>query len=201
MANVDEAKTKGKAAAKAEGGEFHEKPKAAPMVPAGGGGKASQAQIAKMADAGYEQVDQYAKQTGTQGEAPTVIDRDELDNLIGVPFVIVEKTVRQGDFGPYLSLVCILPTDDVVVVNAGGTALEGGGYSGIPGQLENIDITPERPHRVPNGLRRSDYTNRHTNTPSTTYYLDYADEKNSLFARLKSKTKKPRANQNGTAKA
>ncbi len=180
--------------------EFSEKPQAAPMAVARGGGRDAQMQKRKMQDAGYEAVDKYAKEAGTQAEAPTVMDRDELDALIGVPFVIVDKVVRQGDFGPYLSLECLLPTDDIVIVNAGGVALEGGGFSGIPGQLEGIEITPERPHRVPAGLRKSEYINRHTNTPSVTYYLDYSDEKNALLARIKSKTKRPRPGANGTTK-
>jgi hypothetical protein len=210
MANVQDTKKAGK------GDEFSEKPKAAPMVKAPTG-KELQARIKQMADAGYEQVEKFAKEVGTQGEAATVIARDELDNLIGQPLVIVHKLVNQGDFGPFVSLSIVLHTDDVVVVNAGGKALEGGGYSGIPGQLDGIEITPDKPHRVPNGLRRSDYDFEDMNQkgppgtpgfgpnggklmPATTYYLDYSDEKNTLFARLKAKTKRPRRDANGTAK-
>lgn len=190
MANVDETKTQGKAKGSAKSEAL--------APPQQGGGRARQAQIQAMTDAGYEAVEKFAKEQGWVTSAPTVIDRDELDNLIGVGLTILEKTVRQGDFGPYLSLVCFLQTDDLVIVNAGGMALEGGGYSGIPGQLEGIDISPDKPHRVPNGLRKSEYVNRHTNTPSVTYYLDYSDEKSALFARLKAKTKKARAGQNGS---
>lgn len=119
-----------------------------------------EALMAEYAERGYAAVSGVAQ--GEIQETP-IVDQADLE---GVPFVIINKDQRDGDFGTFLVITCLKEDGEVVIFTDGGV--------GIKGQLDGVEITLENPKgavKVPGGLRASHYTNRHTNTPSVTYYL------------------------------
>lgn len=116
-----------------------------------------QAAIQAMAQRGFDAIATGANTI--QLEESGLVDKADLE---GVPFAVVDVQVRDGDFGPYVSVTAILKTNEVVIFNDGST--------GIARQLEGLEISPETPLMVRGGLRASHYTGPN-GAPATTYYL------------------------------
>lgn len=88
------------------------------------------------------------------GNGFTVLDKDEKERLVGVPFIILSFTLNEGDFGDegFTSMMVVTGEDKRFVVNDGGT--------GIREQL--LDLANQFPGRfggffVPHGLTMSTY--------------------------------------------
>lgn len=88
------------------------------------------------------------------GNGFTVLDRDEKDRLVGVPFLILGYTLNDGDYGDegFCSLMIVTGEDKRFVINDGG--------AGIREQL--LDLAEQYPGRfggffVPRGLSVSTY--------------------------------------------
>lgn len=94
----------------------------------------------------------------------------EKDSLVGVPFVILSATFREGDYGDdgYVSIEAVTKNNDKVVINDGS--------SGIRDQMRRIVAQrhkagvnmPDAGIVCPDGLTRSDYwRNAETGETST----------------------------------
>lgn len=96
---------------------------------------------------------------------PSLIDKESLK---GVPFIIVDFTVRLGDYiragsdekSDYISVTVKTVDNELLVFNDGGV--------GIMGQLASTTMQ-DLPIYCPNGLRASEYDGPYG--PASTYYL------------------------------
>ena len=91
------------------------------------------------------------------------------DQLIGLPFVIIEFRRSDGDYGSFTSALVMTKNGDKFVVNDGST--------GIHEQLSSLAARTGRNKGIvcKRGLRRSDYEYADTDgtmKPARTYYLD-----------------------------
>lgn len=111
------------------------------------------------------------------GSGWTVVPTKEQHKLIGLPFVIVSIASRDGDFGEYLSLQCVLHHAIVVDSTETNRVVINDGSTGIMRQLLDMaDNAPELPYYISHGLRKSEYTWKDPDDgkekPAFTYYLD-----------------------------
>jgi hypothetical protein len=97
-----------------------------------------------------------------------VLDKDAKGQLVGVPFIILDWVINEGDFGEFVSLRLVTQDNRKLIVNDGST--------GIAKQVrEMAEAGEQRAVYVKKGLRRSDYEYTDKNgakKPATTFYLD-----------------------------
>lgn len=103
------------------------------------------------------------------GTGFSLLDGKEKGRLVGVPFIILDWQINEGDFGPFVSLRLITNGSEKLIVNDGS--------SGICKQMQEIvESGNTKAIFVKKGLRKSDfeYTDPKTGEkkPATTYYLD-----------------------------
>jgi hypothetical protein len=97
-----------------------------------------------------------------------VLDKDAKGQLVGVPFIVLDWTLNEGDFGEFVSLRLVTQDNRKLIVNDGST--------GIAKQIREIaEVGEQRALYVKKGLRRSDYeytAKDGSKKPATTFYLD-----------------------------
>lgn len=125
-----------------------------------------QAAIQALTNRGYDAIVESGKHITLEETGNLVKDKDL---LIGIPFLIVDTnfTISKQYGTPFVTVTAMLQTNEVVIFNDGST--------GICKQLDGLDISPDNPLWVPNGLRVSrDYDTTDAagnNIKGTTYYL------------------------------
>lgn len=105
------------------------------------------------------------------GTGYAVLGKDEKGRLAGVPFIIQDWTMNEGDFGSFVSLTILTQSNERLILNDGST--------GIAKQMEEISASGNtKAIYVKKGLRRSDYEYTDpkdgSKKPATTYYLDFS---------------------------
>lgn len=98
-----------------------------------------------------------------------VLPTDQKDELVHVPFVIMEWNFYEGEFGEAVALR--------LVTNAGRKWIVNDGSTGLRDQLKGLGAS--RPIVVPDGLRVSRYTyddGKGNQRPASTYYLSTATQ-------------------------
>lgn len=114
--------------------------------------------------------------------SPDIINKDDKESLIGVPFVVVNVKFNEGDNGDFVSVEGITLDNRHIVINDGGTGIAGQAvelherYADAEGNI--------RPMLIKRGLRVSRYyfdpnTKDISKKPkdgyssAATYYLDF----------------------------
>lgn len=102
------------------------------------------------------------------GNGFAVLETKDKGQLVGVPFIILDWTLREGDNGDYVSLEIVTQDNRKLIVNDGST--------GILKQIRDIAETGDtRAIYVKKGLRKSEYTytdGEGKQKPAVTFYLD-----------------------------
>ena len=103
------------------------------------------------------------------GDGYEILRKEDKGRLVGVPFILQDWHLYDGDFGPAVSLRLMTKAGERYIINDGST--------GIRDQLLNMKDTLKAIYFI-HGLRRSDYEYTDPKTQekkqAVTFYLDFS---------------------------